>query len=129
MLMSENLSLLHQEEMYWLNRCHQNWLPKGDLNTNYFHKIAIGRKRENTFLTLQKFGEGIEGEENLLAHATECYSELYIWPAPEINLHMDEGIWEGTEHLSESEMVEMYFWRLCQKMEVAFFISFYIVFA
>lgn len=115
MLMSENLSLLHQEEMYWLHRCHQNWLPKGDLNTNYFHKIAIG--------------EGIEGEENLLAHATECYSELYIWPAPEINLHMDEGIWEGTEHLSESEMVEMYFWRLCQKMEVAFFISFYIVFA
>ena len=39
-LLSENLKLLKQEETYWYNRCHENWLLKGDLNTSYFHKVT-----------------------------------------------------------------------------------------
>jgi hypothetical protein len=41
-LMKESLSLIEQEETYWLNRCHEQWLLKGDNNTSYFHKIANG---------------------------------------------------------------------------------------
>ena len=32
-LIIENLNVLNQKELYWLNRCHENWLLKGDLNT------------------------------------------------------------------------------------------------
>jgi mannosylglycoprotein endo-beta-mannosidase len=45
-LLKEYLLLLDQEESYWVNRCHENWLLKGDNNTSYFHKIANGRKRK-----------------------------------------------------------------------------------
>lgn len=65
-LISENLILMNQEELYWLNRCHENWLLKGDLNTNYFRKIANGIKRKNTILSLEKDGQIIEGDEHLL---------------------------------------------------------------
>ena len=59
-LMKENLQLLDQEETYWHNRCHEQWILKGDNNTSYFHKIANGRKRKNTVITLEKDGEIIE---------------------------------------------------------------------
>ena len=31
-LIKENLKLLDQEETYWFNRCHEQWLLKGDCN-------------------------------------------------------------------------------------------------
>jgi len=43
-ILGENLRLLELEELYWFNRCHENWILKGDLNTSYFHLIANGRK-------------------------------------------------------------------------------------
>jgi hypothetical protein len=48
----------------------------GDNNTSYFHKIANGRKRKNIVLSLKKDGE-IIGDENLLKHATEYYTNLF----------------------------------------------------
>lgn len=71
------MSLLEQEETYWRSRCHEQWLLGGDNNTSYFHKIANGRKRKNTVITLENNGDIIEGNENLLAHATE-YSLSYL---------------------------------------------------
>ena len=46
-IISENLRLLKQEELYWYNRSHETWLLNGDLNTKYFHRVASGRKRKN----------------------------------------------------------------------------------
>ena len=79
------MSLLDQEEAYWHKRCHEEWLLKGDNNTKYSHKIANGRKRKNTIISLDKDGLIIEGDENLLQHATEYYSDLFgpgeeLWP-------------------------------------------------
>jgi hypothetical protein len=45
-LIKENLQLLDQEETYWCNRCHEQWLLQGDSNTSYFHRIANGRQRK-----------------------------------------------------------------------------------
>jgi mannosylglycoprotein endo-beta-mannosidase len=60
-LIKESLQLLDQEEMYWMNRCHEQWLLKGDSNTKYFHTIANGRKRKNIILFLENGGIVIEG--------------------------------------------------------------------
>jgi hypothetical protein len=53
-LIKEILALLEQEEDYWLSRCHEHWLLKGDNNTSYFHKIANGRMRKMTIVSLEK---------------------------------------------------------------------------
>ena len=46
-------------------------------NTDYFHRVANGRKRKITIMSLTDRGRVIEGNENLLRHATECYKELF----------------------------------------------------
>lgn len=74
----------------------------GDLNTKYFHRVASGRKRKNTILSLEHGENTIEGDENLLAHATEYYSELF-GPAPKFNIQINESLWEGAIRLSESD--------------------------
>jgi hypothetical protein len=45
-LLCENLKSLEQEELYWYECSHENWLLKGDNNMAYFHKCANGRKRK-----------------------------------------------------------------------------------
>jgi hypothetical protein len=45
-LKTEFQQLLDDEELYWFKRSHETWLLKGDNNTNYFHRIANGRKRK-----------------------------------------------------------------------------------
>jgi hypothetical protein len=64
--------MLVDDELYWFKRSHENWLHKGDLNTDYFHRVANGR-RKNTILSLNNKDSVIEGDENLLKHATNYY--------------------------------------------------------
>jgi hypothetical protein len=85
-----------------VNRCHENWLLKGDNNTSYFHKIANGRKRKNTVISLENNGELIVGDENLLKHATEYYAELF-GPEEDHNIHIDQALWDECEQVSDAE--------------------------
>lgn len=105
-LMKENLQLLEQEETYWRNRCHEQWLLKGDNNTSYFHKIASGRKRKNKVISLENEGRVIEGDDNLLKHATEYYTSLF-GPEPEHNIRIDQELWNEIEHVTDSENEEL----------------------
>jgi len=99
-LLQEYLHLLDEQESYWLNRCHENWLLKGDNNTSYFHKIANGRRRKNTIISLEKDGEIVEGDENLLNHATEYYTNLF-GPEEDHNIHIDQSLWDEVEKVSD----------------------------
>lgn len=101
-LIKESLHMLDQEEAYWHNRCHEQWLLQGDNNTSYFHKIANGRKRKNNVISLDNEGAQIEGDENLLKHATEYYTNLF-GPEKEHNIHIDQSIWDEIEKLSDVE--------------------------
>ena len=92
-LLIENLKSLEQEEIYWCERSHQTWLLKGDNNTSYFHKCANGRKRKNNIISLECDGQLIEGDENLLKHASEYYTDLF-GPPVEYEVQMDPEIWE-----------------------------------
>jgi len=93
-LIKESLQLLDQEESYWVKRCHEQWLLKGDSNTKYFNSIANGRKRKNSVLFLESDGIVIEGDENLLKHATEYYADLF-GPAEDHNICIDNSIGKG----------------------------------
>lgn len=105
-MICENLKLLEQE-LYWFQRSHETWLLKEDQNTKYFHECANGRKRKNTIISLEKDGEIIEGEDNLLKHASEYYSELF-GPVPQQDIHFDPSIWNNSYMLSESDNLILY---------------------
>lgn len=86
-----------------LNRCHEQWLLKGDNNTSYFHKIANGRKRKNTILSLEKDGNVIEGDDNLLKHATDYYAELF-GPADDHDIHIAQDLWDELPDQENEEL-------------------------
>jgi hypothetical protein len=69
------------EELLWYQKSHEKWLLEGDSNTSYFHRVANGRKRKNTMLSLNDNGVNIEGTEKLIEHATSYYKNLF-GPAP-----------------------------------------------
>jgi hypothetical protein len=49
----ELAKILEEEEAYWYRRSHGNWLLKGDSNTEFFHRIANGKKGSKQFLLWQ----------------------------------------------------------------------------
>jgi hypothetical protein len=48
-IQTELSRLLEEEELYWHKRSNENWLLKGDNNTNYFHKKANGKKGKTIY--------------------------------------------------------------------------------
>ena len=48
-IQNELLELMEKEEEYWHQKASEKWLLHGDNNTEYFHRIANGRKRKKTF--------------------------------------------------------------------------------
>jgi hypothetical protein len=52
-IQQELMSLFEHEEEIWHPRGKENWLLKGDNNTEYYHRIANGHKRKNTIYSLQ----------------------------------------------------------------------------
>jgi len=80
-LQKEMLEMFEEEELYWFKRSHGKWLHEGDNNTKYFQRIANGRKRKNTILSLNDGESIITGDDVLLQHATNYYKTLF-GPAP-----------------------------------------------
>jgi len=39
------MKMCEEEELYWFKRSHEKWLLEGDVNTEFFHRVANGRKR------------------------------------------------------------------------------------
>ncbi|KAL5672621.1 hypothetical protein ACJX0J_016927 [Zea mays] len=49
-LLSEHMSMLEEDEIYWRQRSHESWLLKGDGNNEFFHRMANGRKIQNNII-------------------------------------------------------------------------------
>lgn len=88
-----------EEETYWYQRSHAQWLLLGDQNTSHFHKIANGRKRKNTVHSLDDQGVLVEGTDNLLKHATSYYKELF-GPAPGNMFDISPELWGPSEMIN-----------------------------
>ena len=57
-------NLLEQEEIYWAQRGHVNWLCRGDRKTKYFSQFASARRRWNLIKKLNDNNNGwVEGND------------------------------------------------------------------
>jgi len=45
--------ILQMEEQHWQQRSSENWVLRGDSNTDFFHKFANGRRRKNLISCLE----------------------------------------------------------------------------
>ncbi|CDY20196.1 BnaA01g28060D [Brassica napus] len=58
---------LREEELFWRQKCREEWLRAGDRNTKYFHNCVKGRRIQNRILMLmddndqEHFSEGAKG--------------------------------------------------------------------
>lgn len=57
-LMADMESVLRWEDIFWSQKAKCKWLKEGNGNTNYFHRVANGRKRKNTISYLLIQGQG-----------------------------------------------------------------------
>ena len=53
-IQSQLLMILGEEELYWFKRSHEKWSHEGDNNTEFFHRVANGRKRKKHNSFFQK---------------------------------------------------------------------------
>jgi hypothetical protein len=62
----------------------------------------VGEKEKNQIISLEKDGIQIEGDDNLLKHASEYYADLF-GPPIEYEVQLDPSIWDGIPKVSEDE--------------------------
>lgn len=101
-LLCENFKSLDQEEVYWYERSHETWLLQGYNNTAFFHRCANRRKRKNNILSLEKDGQIIEGDDNILDHASDYYSDLF-GPSAEYEIQIDPNLWDDAPKVNEAD--------------------------
>lgn len=71
------------EELFWRQRCREQWLKEGDRNTRYFHNCVKGRKVRNRVLMLmdnngvEHFSEGAKGHIDV-----EYFRDLFMSTNP-----------------------------------------------
>ena len=100
------LEILGEEELYWFRRSRSTWLHKGDNNTELFHRVANGRLRKNTIISLLDGDKTIEDDSNLIKHATEFYKSLF-GPAPGNALPLNDNLWNTHEKVNCLENDEL----------------------
>jgi hypothetical protein len=62
----------------------------------------MGEREKNNIISLESEGQMIEGDENILKHATDYYTDLF-GPPTEYDVQMDPNIWASIPRVSISE--------------------------
>lgn len=63
-------------------------------------ELPMAKKKENIYWVFEEDGKGIEGEYNLVEHATMYYSDLF-GPVPGNLFQIDDDIWDNVDNLDE----------------------------
>lgn len=94
-------ALLRKEEVFWLQRSRVSWMREGDKNTNFFHKVASGRKKRNHIAKIEdEFGNVFPEEEDIQRVFVDYYTKLFTAKS---NLEMEEAV-EAVSYKMSTEM-------------------------
>src|SRR3954469_10368710 len=91
-IQKELLEVYENEERFWQQRSRDNWLLKGDNNTEYFHMIANGVRRKKMIFSMKDGENEIQGTHDLLLHATNYYKNLF-GPAGGFSVRLSDDNW------------------------------------
>lgn len=70
--------MLLREEILWRQRSRATYLREGDRNTDWFHRQATWRRKQNTIMKLKNGqGQWIEEKEELHKMSTDFFKELF----------------------------------------------------
>jgi hypothetical protein len=73
-LSSELERLLLCEEISWRKKSRALWLRGGDKNTNFFHRVANSKKRNNAIVSLIINGSLSSEATNIKSHIVQFYT-------------------------------------------------------
>lgn len=90
------------EELHWKQRAKNQWLLKGDANTQYFHQFANGRRRNNTIFYLEDNGVEFRGQQNIIQHVVDYYKKLF-GHSEESSLQLGTDFWPSSLQVSAGE--------------------------
>ena len=98
--------MYENEERFWQQRSRDNWLLKGDNNTEYFHRIANEVRRKKMIFSLKDRDNEIQGTHDLLLHATNYYKNLF-GPAGGFSVRLSDDNWQAWEKLNDEDREKM----------------------
>jgi hypothetical protein len=116
----ELFKIMEEEELYWYKRSHETWLLNGDLNTEYFHRVANGRKRKQTIYSLKDGDSYVSGNADLTTLATNYYRPLF-GPGVGNVFEVDSNLWSEEEKVTVVENEELIKPFLEDEIKVALF--------
>ena len=96
------LSVLNKKKCIGLKEVTRLGFSKETTTPPTFISVQQGEKEKNNIISLEKDGQVIEGDDKLLEHATEYYSELFGTPT-EYEVQMDPSIWEDAPKVSSND--------------------------
>lgn len=82
-LKQELAAAYKEEELFWRQKCREEWLRSGDRNTKFFHNCVKGKRHQNRILMLlddmgqEHFSEGAKAE-----LAIKYFRELFMSSNP-----------------------------------------------
>jgi len=85
------LSVLNKKKCIGLKEVTRLGFSKETTTPPTFISVQMGEREKNNIISLEKDGQVIEGDDKLLEHATEYYSELFGTPI-EYEVQMDPSI-------------------------------------
>lgn len=94
--------IYEMEELYWHKRSSEQWIVEGDRNTEFFHRVANGRRRKCSIPFLIDSERVLNSQEEMSRHIVEFYKSLFRADPPS-NIHLAQEMWSETLHLSEQE--------------------------
>lgn len=94
------------EELLWNKRGEGQWLLEGDRNTEFFHRVANGRRRKCTIVSLEEDGRLITNKDELSDHIVGYYKELFRADTPS-NIHLSQGVWEESFSLTNDDKLNL----------------------
>uniref|UniRef100_A0A803M743 Endonuclease/exonuclease/phosphatase domain-containing protein n=1 Tax=Chenopodium quinoa TaxID=63459 RepID=A0A803M743_CHEQI len=67
-----------QEEIFWATRARSDWLLQGDINTSFFHSLAIIRGKRNKILDIKNsVGEWLHDPQLIHSHILQHFKQLF----------------------------------------------------